>query len=843
MTIQDVFSLQARLYPDRSAVVTETENCSYDQLDRWSNRVANALVTQNHRCGDRVAVFLEQGVAQIAAILGVLKAGGIYVSLDSNLTRQQLRKITSNADPKLILVDRVNRSVAELIAAGHHRVLNVEQDIARFSDVMTAHRGSPDDYAYIYYTSGSTGEPKGVLDNHRNVLHNIGRYTDSLAIDRNDRLTLLQSCGFSGSVSNIFTALLNGATLLPFDVRARSVKALALWLAAQQATIYHSVPSLFRQVSECGVALPSIRIVRLEGDMLRTIDVDVFNRQFDSRCTLVNGFGATETGIAAQYFIAHGAELQKAIIPVGKSTEDMHIEVVDRHGKSVPQGDIGEIVITSPYLACAYWKRPDLTDAAFSATDSETRAYSTRDLGRLDSHGLLELHGRADLLVKVHGNWVDLSALEMALTGIAGVNDVIAAMLPGSTNTPTLIAWIVREPGFLLSTEVLRNGLHEQGITGHAVPSRYVIIERWPLDSNGKIDRACLASMDCDRTVGEPPRTPNENLVADVFGRLLGIPSVAVSDDFFELGGDSLKAVEACLELAKITGSELSLGAFQHGSSVQALARFLDREAHPECLVPLQPLGTEPALFCVHENRGHVFNLRELALQFAPEQKFFGLQAKGLDGMAPAETVLETMAANYVASLRKEQPVGPYLIAGCCFGSWVAVEMARLMRNQGERIDALLLIGPELPPGMAPGRSHFAGKRLATIFKKLRLATPGSAMREARNRLRRFGNALRIRLLTWATHLQPLQRRLLRNPVDAISVMSIKYRPRPYNGNAIILMPANKTLSSQEREAWEKYIQGNIQFEYLAGAGSNVLRLPFVRDLAAHLLKWTTRHS
>ena len=808
MTIQEVFSLQARRYPDRSAVVTETESCSYERLDRLSNRIANALITQSHRPGDTVAVFLEQGIAQIAAILGVLKAGGIYVPLDSHLTRQRLRKIASNVDSKLILTDRVNRSVAELIAARHHRVLSVEEEIARCSNALTPHKGSPDDYAYIYYTSGSTGEPKGVVDKHRNILHNIGRYTNNLAIDSDDRLTLLQSCGFSGAVSNIFTALLNGATLLPFDIRMRSTNALAQWLAEQQATIYHSIPSLFRRVMDCGVVLPSVRIVRLEGDMARAIDVDVFNRQFDSRCTLVNGLGATETGIAAQYFIAHGTEQRKATVPVGRSTEDLQIEIVDGQGRPVPQGEIGEIIITSQYLACGYWKRPDLTDALFSTIDSKTRAYRTRDLGRLNSQGLLELHGRADQLVKVRGDWVDLSAVEMALTGINGVNDVIAAMLPGQTESPMLIAWIAREPGSSLSSEVLRDGLHEKGITGHAVPTRYVIIERWPLDSNGKIDRACLASMVCDGTVGAPPRTPTEHLVADVFGRLLGIPSVAASDNFFELGGDSLKAVEACLELEKITGSRLSLGAFQHDSSVRALARFLDRKAHPGCLVPLQPLGTGPALFCVHSHRGHIFNLRELALQFAPEQKLFGLQAKGLDGMEPGETILEAMAADYVASLRNEQPVGPYLIAGYCFGSWVAVEMARLLRNQGEQIDALLLIDPDLPPSIAPCRLRFTDRPLVTIAKKLRRATPGSAMRAALDWLRQSGRTIRIRLISWAAHLQPLQRRLLRNPADAISVMAIEYRPRAYDGSAVILIPSSKTLELQQREAWEKYIRG-----------------------------------
>jgi len=840
-SIPDVFAKQALLHGERLAVVTEGGCVTYQELDQLANRIAGALVANGHRHGQTVSILVEQGIFQIAAILGSLKAGGIYVPLDLALGRRRLHEIVQHADSNIVLSDLINRSTAKLISGERRCVLNIEDDLEQYSDKYQATDRSPNDISYIYYTSGTTGDPKGVVDTDRNVLHNIARYTTSLNIGCNDRLTLLQSCGFSGAVSNIFAALLNGALLLPFDVRLRGVSALAKWLAIQEPTIYHSVPSLFRQLMRYCDTLPSLRIIRLEGDYARAVDLQTFNRQFDGNCTLVNGLGATETGITAQCFIEHGNSVPANAVPVGKPTHGISIDVVDAKNQSLKQGRCGEIVITSRYLASGYWRRPDLTQLAFSVIDGETRSYHTGDLGRFDRHGLLEVHGRVDSLAKIHGEWVDLAALEAALARCVGVSDAIANVLLAGAAESELTAWLVPDAGANVTSAKLREMLRKQGWPRHSTPTSFFILEKWPLDINGKIDRKALPDTKEPQRNRTAPETPLEKLVVEVFEQVLEISPVSRTDDFFELGGDSLKAVEVCLELNRRTGSNRALGAIQHAPRVMELARILSGTVNRGCLVPLQPRGDAPALFCVHAHMGHVFNLRHLAKQFAPERIFFGLQAKGLDGMERPDTTLEAMAATYVSHIRTAQPTGPYLIAGYCFGSLVAIEIARQLSDAGETVSALFLIDPQPPAGLMPKRRRVGLElRAGSFLEWLHKLGARSAAPSLPGALSRTIRKLRVRTLRFLTRLLPadqwLSRIALRRAADAIDVMQLDYRPRPYDGDACILMPCDHSLELCQHHAWNSYIKGKLEFEILVGNATELLRDPYTRDLAARII-------
>lgn len=841
-SIPDAFAQQVHLRGDRCAVVTENGSVTYQQLDHIANCAAGALLANGHCRGHTVAILCEQGILQIAAIMGVLKAGGIYVPLDMAVGRRRLKNIIQHAEARIVLTDRINRSVASLIGGAQMRVVNIEKDLEQYADKYQAVRLSPADFAYIYYTSGTTGDPKGVVDIHRNVLHNVARYTSSLEIDCNDRLTLVQSCGFSAAVSNIFTSLLNGAVLLPFDVRTRGVSALARWLVSQEPTIYHSVPSLFRQLMRCCDTLPTLRVIRLEGDQTRAIDVDTFNRQFDSNCTLVNGLGATETGITAQYFIENGKSLDRNVVPVGTAMRDFCFEILDASREPVPRGQYGEIVITSRYLASEYWRAPDLTNSRFSVIDGETRSYFTRDIGRINRHGLLEVHGRMDSLVKIRGEWVDLGALEVALARCDGVQDAIADLPNDGAAKTELTAWIVQDVGANVSAEVLRESLRSQDWPQCSTPTRFIILDDCPLDLNGKIDRKALAATTGRQGERTTPRSPREMLVAKVFEQVLRVGTVSRENDFFELGGDSLSAVEACLQLSRLTGSDQALGLFQHASSVAELAKSLDGAFDRGCLVPLQRRGNGPPLFCVHAHMGHVFNLRQLAGQFSPEQKFFGLQARGLTGTEPPDLTLEAMATTYAACIREVQPTGPYLISGYCFGSWVAVEIARQLRHAGHEVSALFLIDPQLPHAILakmPGTD--VEWRLRQTLKRLRGVGANRIFQKLRRRLFNAGPKARIRTLWLIVHLFQGKRgicsRVLHRPSDAIGVMQLDYQPSAYYGDACILLPNGKALECSSRHAWASYIRGNLDFENLVGNSSDLLRDPYTRDLAACILR------
>ncbi|MGH2405192.1 MAG: amino acid adenylation domain-containing protein, partial [bacterium] len=390
---------------------------TYAALNRSSNRIARSILARRGKREETVALMLEQGSALVAAILGVLKAGKMYVPMDPSYPRARLAALLVDTEASLIITDPTNDSLARALAGDGQTVLNVEDVDGSLSTGNPDISVSPDALAYIFYTSGSTGRPKGVADNHRNVLHNIMRYTNSLHICPEDRLTLLQSCSFSGSVSSLFGALLNGAASLPFDLNKEGSGRLSTWLAQEGITIYHSVPTIFRSFLTSELTFPKVRIIRLEGDRASRVDVELYKRRFSAECLLVIGLGATETGLTRQYFISKDTEVRDGILPIGFPVEGMHALLLDDEGNEVALGAVGEIAIRSMYLAPGYWRNPDLTRHVFlpDPAGGAERIYRTGDMGRMRPDGCLEYHGRKDFQVKVRGHRVDVAEVETAL--------------------------------------------------------------------------------------------------------------------------------------------------------------------------------------------------------------------------------------------------------------------------------------------------------------------------------------------------------------------------------------------------------------------------------------------
>ena len=285
---------------------TTRESLTYAELNRLANQIAHIILATRGDHNDAVALLCGQRTLLIAAILGSLKAGKIYVPLDAQYLGGRTADILRDSAATLILTDASQLDKANEIVSPGISVLRVDTLESSVSREDLALGLAPDQLAYLFYTSGSTGKPKGVVDSHRNVLHNIMRYTNSLHICASDRLTLLQSCSFSGSVSSLFCALLNGATSFPFSLQDEGADRMASWLSQEGITIYHSVPSIFRLLATGTCNYPSVRIIRLEGDQASPKDVEFYRKRFPDTCILVNGLGATECGIVRTVFCHQG---------------------------------------------------------------------------------------------------------------------------------------------------------------------------------------------------------------------------------------------------------------------------------------------------------------------------------------------------------------------------------------------------------------------------------------------------------------------------------------------------------------------------------------------------------
>ena len=492
--IAERFHRQVQQHASRIAVKTRTHCWTYARLDREANGVARTLLSLTGAGPSRIALLFEQGAPMIAAILGTLKASKAYVPLDPSYPAERLRYMLEDSSVAVVLTNDRNLSLASVLAGGKCPVASLDAVSPGNSDGTPAPRIEPDAVAYILYTSGSTGRPKGVVQNHRNVLHFSRAYTNRLHIQSGDRLSLLASYSFDAAVMDIFGALLNGATLCPWDLKGEGVAGLPEWLAKEEISIFHAVPTVFRAFAGAlaeRLVFSKVRLVVLGGEEVHPRDVELYRRHFPTDCLLVNGLGPTESTVALQYFLDHRTEVEGRTVPVGYPVDDTEILLLDTQGRATDLS--GEIGIRSRHVAVGYWGQPELTQAAFLADpeDPARRIYRTGDLGRRRPDGAIEFLGRKDTQVKVRGHRIELGEIEEALLRHPSVRKAAAVRREDVPGDPRLTAYVVGEVAQAPSITALRGFLGGK-LPDYMIPASFVWLDSLPLTPNGKLDRAAL---------------------------------------------------------------------------------------------------------------------------------------------------------------------------------------------------------------------------------------------------------------------------------------------------------------------------------------------------------------
>ena len=427
------FEQQVARYPDRLAIKTENQQITYDELNKAANRLARAILAQRGEGEEAVALMLEHGAPILTGILGVLKAGKIYTPLDPSFPRSRLKYMLENSEAGCIVTDNQNHVLASELSGRKTQIINISDLDPGLSTENPGLPISPDALAYILYTSGSTGQPKGVLQNHRNLLHQIRVYTNDFHICAEDRLPLFISCGFAASVKVFFGALLNGASVFPINLKQGGLIDLANWLIQEEITIYFSVTTTFRQFINTlsgEEKFPKLRLIMVGAEAVYRRDTELYKRHFSQDCLFVVSLGATEAGTVCWYFVDKETQISRSTVPVGYAVEDMDVVLVDKSGKEVEINKAGDICIRSRYLSPGYWREPELTEAAFlpDPEGQDKRIYRTGDTGYMLPDGCLVHLGREDSLVKVRGYRIDLAEIEMALLEHNAVKEAVVVI-------------------------------------------------------------------------------------------------------------------------------------------------------------------------------------------------------------------------------------------------------------------------------------------------------------------------------------------------------------------------------------------------------------------------------
>ena len=778
------FAEQVAVHRFCLAVREPQRSLTYGELDAWANGIAHALLEETPVRSAPVSLMFAQGGASIAAILGTLKSGAAYASLDPSDPRG--REFVERLNSAIVLTDNEHRDIARA-AAGKRPVLVVEEISA--ADPSTI-EPSPDDLAYVYFTSGSTGQPKGVCDCHRNVLHNVLRYTNTLSIAPSDRLSLIQSPSFSGTVSSLFGALLNGAAVFPFRLDDHGASRLADWLREERITIYHSVPAIFRALLRADTGgFPDARVVRLEGDRATALDVKLHRRSFRAGSILVNGLGLTETGLVRQYFVTPETPVDDGVLPVGYGVQDMDLRIVGDDAVEVPRGTIGEIAVRSNYLALGYWSDPELTGERFlEAPDAPARMYLTGDLGRLRQDGCVEYLGRRDGELKINGNRVEPAEVEAELVLIPGVSDAAVTTGEGRRGEGHLVAFIIGGDGREPSATNVRAAL-EQRLPRWMVPSAIFVVDELPLGPTGKIDRRALSSFPAP-TSGRRVSDRLERVVAQVWEEVLDVRPIGADDDFFALGGDSLAAMEIITCLERELDAALPLSVFVGSPTVASLTDAVrtSSSSAESSLVTLHPDGERAPIVLVHGNTGNLLHYAPLVHLLRHDRPVLGLEYMAADDLG-----IDAIAASHIRSLLQADRSGRFVVVGFCYGAVLAHEIACQLRTHGHDVAALVLLGVtplEFPTLVsASARSRWSARNGAptTPFQRTIYHLGSARALQARERpryLARRGVNLCARAL----------RRVTAGTSRVISVDEAlrralaTHRPESYPGRALVVL-------------------------------------------------------
>ena len=890
-SIASRFEQQVRKHPANTAIKSKHYHWTYTELDGIANRIGRALACLSPEV-EHVALFFEHDAPMIAAMLGALKAGKTYVPLDPKYPPERLSWILEHAQAGALLTNDRNLTAAQRLTTSGARLINIDRLGAVDREIDLPGPG-PDRLAYILYTSGSTGEPKGVMQNHRNVLHFIRIYTNNLRISPEDRLTLLSSYCFDASVMDIYGALLNGAALYPIDVRHDGFANLAEQINDERITIYHSTPTVYRYFidrlwsapaersgdgafdssmlsgsqshnvqSAVAAALcrrtpkfPRLRLIVLGGEEVNRQDIESYRKHFSDECILVNGLGPTEATVALQHFIDQGTALSGESVPVGFPVEDTEVLLLSDQGKPVEIQ--GEIAIKSQHIALGYWRNPEATDAAFSGGNptvregaNSDRIYRSGDLGRRLADGSIRFEGRKDFQIKIRGFRVELGEIESILSRHPQVRESVVVAREIDGRDKQLVAYLAPQASQSPNEADLRNFL-KQKLPEYMLPAAFVTLDELPLTASGKVNRLALpapTNLKREPAKTAAPETPVEKLLVPIWTDILGV-NTGIHDNFFEHGGHSLMAVRLFAQIENRLGHRLPLATLFEAPTIAELAAILEGESTHQwtSLVPIQPKGDAPPFFCVHGLGGNVLEFYDLARRLGLNQPFYGLQSQGLNGKQTLHTSLKEMAAHYIREMRQVQPRGPYFIGGRSLGGTIAFEMACQLRAQGDSVGLLALLDAypagyaKLLPALAQPETNFgrAANRIESHFRNLRRLKFGEKILylagKARYAPRKMKSFVWRRVHRLYRNLNRDLPRLLRDVAEFNSLAARNYDPQVFDGKVTLFWASGDLRAYDVVDGWKVLATGGIEVHEIPGTHLNIIKEPHVAELARKL--------
>ncbi len=696
-TIAHIVARHALEHGNAVAVQDTDRDLTYAELCGLASAVAARLDAADVGKGP-VGILLPASGSYMAAILGLLARGIAYVPLDESFPATRNADIAARAGLRAVIVDVSTTAAIREMAPELTQIAMPTEPIPDPLDIAA----EPDDIAVIFYTSGSTGQPKGVYQSQRAILYEVLRHCWRAGLTRDDRIALLYSPSVSGSTRDIYGSLAAGARLCVVDVRRHGLAAATKFLARSAVSVLHVIPGVFRAMfaPESGAVQAlshSVRLVHLISDRVLHSDVALYRQRFPRHCRLCIDLATTETYSYASWYLDHDTPLDRALVPVGYPRPDKPIRLIDEGGEKVPEGTLGEIVVTGRSLALGYWSDEALTRSRFLPSQmTGAIEFRTGDVGRLLPEGLLEFVGRKDRQMKIRGNTVHLAEVEAALSTCPGVSDA-AVVVRHREHSAELIAYCAPPAGAAIAPAAIAAWCRSR-LPAFMQPAGFVILPALPRLPSGKPDNVALEQIDRERSAPAPntdlPKaeigvSAAMRIVQDAWDRFLQPDTFDRNASFEEAGGDSLKGLNILLYLETHLGRRVAPAVLDMSSRPSDLIARLMQP--PESGTTIEPENGRPLLFIFSGMYGADMTINAFAehagAHFTPIVVDYAWGGDAFAGTFTAEAYFDSIVALAGRAAHRR-----LFLLGASYGGKLAAEAARRLIEAGLSVDGVVII-------------------------------------------------------------------------------------------------------------------------------------------------------
>lgn len=723
----ELFQTSLRCAPKAIAILSEDTSYTYEYLDRISSILAKNIQASIHGVENIIAVLLDRSPECIVSLLAIMKTGNIYLPISPEYPIERIRNVLLNSQATLVITeDTIDKKTIEKITGNNSKleIFNLTNHAQYCKDLKNialyeSHAFNPpsvihpENLAYIIYTSGSTGMPKGVAIPHGGAVNMARAKTIAFNIDPGDRVLQFASLAFDGSIQEIFSAFYAQATLILPSKEMRMDTAYSLPDYIQQYAVTHATlpPSLLETLDVDG--LKSLKNLAVAGEACPM----PIAKKYSAAIRLVNAYGPTEVTVCATISKPLNFSQLKASqytnAPIGFPIANVQTYVLDPSLNLLPNGQVGELYVSGIGVARGYYKNPKLTAQSFlpcpfASTDGQNlgqRMYKTGDLVKRHPDGNLEFISRIDQQVKLRGYRIELGEIASTLTTLFSdrMSQVVVHPQCIAKETRIIAYYCLKENAPALSQEDITSELALH-LPEYMIPFACIELAKLPLTSNGKINFKSLPLPEIDRHNSNyvEPITPLECLICDIFSEITGAKKIGLKDNFFDLGGHSLSAIKLVSKLFASTGKEIPVRIMFTHPSPERLANYINSTSLQQTalakVIPLQILGTNIPVFCIHPAGGYGSVYKNLAQALGQNQPVWALQARGLEDGEQPDASFSDMANNYVKTILEIQPQGPYRLLGWSIGGVIAQEMAFILEQMGHRTVQLVLLDSPAHP-------------------------------------------------------------------------------------------------------------------------------------------------